>query len=63
MAIHQNGLSALDCKEQGDHEGMMNYLNRMEASSQEVVQLLSTLGDDLSHAAHQDKSIEQQEAS
>jgi archaellum component FlaC len=46
-AVHQNGISALDAKQQGEENEALKYLQRMEASSLEVMNCLTALGREL----------------
>jgi len=48
VAVHQNGISALDAIEQGDDAEAVKYLERMEHASGEVLGLLSSLSSEMS---------------
>lgn len=47
VAVHQNGIAALDAMAQNDEAAMFGYLKRMEQASDEVMHKLSTLGRDI----------------
>lgn len=46
-AVHQNGISALDARNEGNFAEMRQYLERMENASEEVLKLLSRIGDEI----------------
>lgn len=47
VAVHQNGIAALDALAQHDEPAMFNYLKRMEQASEDVMQKLTALERDI----------------